>query len=101
MQGREEALAAFQREAADRQAPQIREVAAKALRTIQHHYQRAQKLACKKRVSDWRREYFPDRASVHFRKDRLRIFGYWHASETPIIGPSQPIWMNRDEHLHT
>ena len=52
LQGRKEALAAFQREAADGQVPQIREVAAKALPTIQHHHQMAQDLARKKRVSE-------------------------------------------------
>jgi putative membrane protein len=52
LQGRKEALAAFQREAADGQVPQIREAAAKALPTIQHHYQMVQDLARKKRVSE-------------------------------------------------
>jgi predicted outer membrane protein len=52
LQGHKEALTAFQREAAGGQIPQIKEAAAKALPTIQHHYQMAQDLARKKGVPE-------------------------------------------------
>jgi putative membrane protein len=51
LQGHREAIAAFEREADGGQVPQIRKAAAKALPTIQHHYQMAQELARKKGVS--------------------------------------------------
>jgi putative membrane protein len=52
LQGHKEAIAAFQREATDGQVAQIKDAAAKALPTIQHHYQMAQELARKKGISN-------------------------------------------------
>lgn len=51
LQGHREAITAFEREAATGQVAQIKAAAAKALPTIQHHYQMAQELASKKGLS--------------------------------------------------
>jgi putative membrane protein len=51
LQGHQQAVTAFQKEAADGQVPQLKKAAAKALPIIQHHYQMAQDLASKKGVS--------------------------------------------------
>jgi putative membrane protein len=51
VQGHKEAVAAFEKEAADGQNPKLKKAAQDALPTIQKHYQMAQYLAAKKGVA--------------------------------------------------